>query len=136
MKTTSKPQYIFVFLLITFFIGVSSGVLLAKGRAQLLGFFDVSKSIKASVLPLGDGKFVYVVKDKEKFTYKLGKDDVEVDISSKNVLSVIDLTGSEVGEIKLKEGFDLANAQFIISGADRLYFFEGRNGVGQFIPRR
>lgn len=136
METLSKPLYLVFFLLIVFCVGMSSGMLWAKSGARLEGFFDASKSIKASVLPLGDGKFVFVAKDREKFSYKLGKDDIEVDISKKNVLTVVDLTGNEVGEVKLKEGFDLANAQFIISGIDKFYFFEGKSGVGQFIPRR
>jgi hypothetical protein len=136
METLSKPPYVVFFLLIVFCIGMSSGVLWAKGGARLEGFFDASKSIKASVLPLGDGKFVFVAKDREKFTYKFDKDDVEVDISRKNALFVVDLAGNEVGEIKLKEGFDLANAQFIYSKMDKIYFFEGKNSTGQFIPRR
>jgi hypothetical protein len=136
METLSKPLYCIFFLLIIFCIGMSSGLLWAKGGAQLLGFFDASKSIKASVLPLGDDKFVTVTKDNEQFDYKLNKDFIEVNISKKNVMYIIDLAGKEVGEIKLKDGFSLENAQFIFSKADRLYFFEGKNITGQFVPRR
>jgi hypothetical protein len=136
MKTISKPQYVFVFLLIAFCIGLSSGLLWTNAGTQPFGFFDASKSIKASVLPLGEDRFIDVTKDNEKFNYKLRKEYVELNISKKNVLYVVDLNGKELEEIQLKDGFDFEKTQFIFAGTNKLYFFEGKNVNGQFIPRR
>lgn len=136
METLSKPIYIIFLLLIVFFIGISSGLFWAKIDTRPSGFIDVSQSIKTSGLPISEGKFVTVTKDNEKFSYKLRKEHIDLNISKKNVLYVVDLNGKELEEIQLKEGFDLMSVQFIFAGTKKLYFFEGKDINGLFIPRR
>lgn len=136
METLSKPIYIFFLLLIVFFIGIFSGLFWAKIDTRPSGFIDVSQSIKTSGLPISEGKFVTLTKDNEKFSYKLYKEQFDFNISKKNVLYLVDLNGKEIEEIQLKEGFDLMSAQFIIAGTKKLFFFEGKDINGLFIPRR
>lgn len=136
MAALSKPINILLLLFVAFFIGIISGLLWAKVGIQSLGFFDVSQSVKASVLPLGEDRFIDVTKNNEKFNYKLRKEYVELNISKKNVLYVVDLNKKELEEIQLKDGFDFEKAQFIFANTNKLYFFEGKNVNGQFIPRR
>ena len=137
MDNFSKPIYIALFVLFVFSVGMSSGLLWAKSGARLEGFSDISRSIKASVIPLGDDKSAGISKGAESFTYKVGKNFIDVDISNpKNVMYIVDLGGNEVGKISLSDGFDLANAQFIFSTVDKIYFFESKGVIGHFVPRR
>jgi hypothetical protein len=131
-----KPIFGLVIVSIVFAVGLGVGSLWTLGKSEV-GFGDYLPSIKASVLPLGKGKFAVVTKGAEKFVYDLKDKVIELDLSKKsNALHVIDLSDDKPAMIELGEKFNFERVFFVFSTSDRLYFFDRSGLSGGFVDRR